>query len=219
MNEIDRSAYAQPVAAGPRPTHPMPTDGGLAETNALVQASYVRRLSDAEGLRLAALTWTSDPAIERARVLIARHPDLIGIVPSDQVAGMETYEARRAAAVAAGRSVTEPGPAVVADVDHWAQEYRETEELPEGLTEANVHRAAFQACVQAPDFDAALRRWALWLADLERLDAFHRRRAIARAAFGQPDSYTRARPPRFVDELTDAVGGASIASMIPPVRG
>ncbi len=201
----------------PRPVPAIVKEGGPDELQELIKRSHVVRLSPAEDARLHALTFTQDVTLERARALARRHPDLAGLTPTDVCTALETYEPRRAAAVAAGRLVDGPDPLVAAAVDHMAAEYRATATDSYTTLDA-THRAAFSAAIQAGDFAAAIKEWGAWLAEHAERNTFARRRAAALQAFGIA-TFADVRPaPRFVEELESAVGGETIRSMFPIVQ-
>jgi hypothetical protein len=210
------TSYTQPLPE--RDERPIAQTGGPDEAQALVHASHNRHLTDAERLRLAALTWTPDETLERFRLIRDRHPDLFEHVLNGYRLALETYEPIREAAAAAGRTVPEPAPGLIAEMYGLAELFRETAELPADLVGvADRHRAAFREAIGRPDFDAALREFAAWLADVARLNAFAARRARAQRAFGHSEGDGQQRPPRFLDELEQAVGG-SVTVTMPPLR-
>lgn len=73
------------------------------EIQALVRAQQQRRLTDAEPLRLAALTFASDTDLERIRLLYESHPAVYAEVASSARVGFEAHRARRQAAIDAGK--------------------------------------------------------------------------------------------------------------------
>jgi hypothetical protein len=206
---IDMASAERPNLRPERPERPIVATGDKGEINRLVQAGQNRTLTDAERLRLAAMTYTTNETLERARLIRDRHPDLYQQIPSNFRTGLEkTYEPNRAAAIAAGRTVADPGPGVVAEIDELAALYRETREIPGELVDIDRrHRAAFREAIRRPDFDAALREWAAWRADQAALDAFNARRAEARRGFGQNAGDGTKPRLRFLVELERAVGG------------
>ena len=182
------------------------------EVNALVQASHVRSLTDDERLRLAGLTWVPDETMEGVRLLRDRHPEAYAQVPSGTTFALATtYEPNRAAAVAAGRTVPDPSPDLVARVDHVAAEYYATKTTPVWFEDLDKrHRAAYRAAIQLPDPDIneALRVWFAWRREHAERQEFFARRAAALAGLGRAagDGY---RPePRWDREFEDAVGGS-----------
>lgn len=196
-----------------------PTPAEAQEIFALTQVPFVqsRHLTDAEALRLAALTWTTDETMERARLIRDRHPDLYGLVPSETRYGLEqVYEAKRSGAVAAGKSVADPSPAVVAAVDALATEYRAMAAIPARFVDLDDrHRAAFRSAIAAGDFAAMVKAWGAWLAEHAERNASARRRASALSAFGV-STWADVRPaPGFVQEMEDALGGSTVRELMP----
>ena len=198
----------------PRPVHPIATDGGPNEIRDLIQARQVRRLRPAEEARLSALTFEPDPTLERDRLLARDYPDVWSVVPSDSGLILDDYQKRRDNALAGGRVLADPAPAVVAEIARVATEYRETLADPYTTLDA-THRAAFRAAVMSGDFGAVVREWTAWLAAGAERDAFARRRAAAAQALGRPTVADVRRPPSFVPELEDALGGGTIRETMP----
>ena len=98
----------------------------------LIQAGQNRRLTDAERLELAAMTWTGDEALELARLVKVRHPDevhrlLLGTRTELDPDVRDSYEQRRARAIAGGRVVPELGPEWAARIDAAIAVLRETD--------------------------------------------------------------------------------------------
>ncbi len=213
-----RTAHEAPSA----PFRPIAADGGLAERNKLIQAYQERRLTDAERLRLAALTWTPDVTMERVAMIAAEFPDVAGVVPSDLMAVLPRYLADRTAAKAAGRSVAEPPEALREELAAAAAELRATANLPlpsiEGRRLDRLGREAFRAAVNAGDFGATVMAWREWLASIAAHDALLNRHGAARAAFGPSAGGFTSRPrPAFLRELEAAMGGStSIPSGVQP---
>lgn len=191
---------------------PPPDD--QVELNQLIRANNERRLTDPERLRLAALTWTPDPNMEAARILRERHPDLADayrLAP-----GLETYEKNRTAAVAGGRTVADPSPAAIDEIDRAAEAWRATIDVPAEIGELDAAwRSRFAESVEAGDLVAMLAVWRGWLAAVAKADAFHRRRQAALAAFGRPQSVQRQARPNLVAELERVFGGETTAQRNP----
>lgn len=195
--------------------------GGQGEINALVQARNQRSLTDAERLRLAGLSFTTDEAMERARLIRDRHPDVFAQVPAEVRFGLEkTYEPNRAAAKAAGRTVADPGDDVVAEIDELVELYRSTRERPAHLVDLEKrHRAAWRAAWRAADVDQALREWFAWLADHDEHNKFLSKRSRSSRAFGGSDAFSGLQPPDFLKELVAAVGGSRAWGVAPSESG
>lgn len=194
--------------AAARPIHQTANQG---EINALIRRVHDGTATDAERLRLAAMTFTPDEPMERARLLRDRHPDVYGQVPSNTKIGLQkTYEPNRMAAVAAGRFVPDPSAEVVAEIDFLAAEYEATKETPAEFQDLESrHREAFVGAIAANDFNAALHEWAAWLSEHKQRNKFLVRRAAALNGLGRPGGPGDGIPPsRFLHELEDAVGGS-----------
>ena len=200
-----------------RPFHPISTDGGPNEIRDLIQARAVRRLRPAEEARLAALTFEIDPALERDRLLSTGYPDVWSVVPRDSGLILDAYEARRANALAGGRVLADPDPAVVAAIERVATEYRQTLGDPFHSLDAE-HRERFRAAVGLGDFSLVVKEWTAWLAAGAERDVFARRRAAAAQAIGRPTVADVRRPPSFIPELEAAVGGGTIAQTMPIIQ-
>lgn len=190
----------------------------LSERNALIQAGQNRRLTAAEGVRLAALTWTPDPTMEHARLVRDRAPDLYPLVKVNPAAAAE-YDRVRAAAQAGGRFVPEPDEATIDALDAAAAEWRAVmAEKPPATWRAidAAHRPAFRAAIAKPDMNAALIAWQEWMAGLAKLDDHTRREQAARGALGLPSGFMRAVRPAFLRELEQALGGpTSLPTFMP----
>jgi hypothetical protein len=203
----------------PRPEHPIIHDGGRNEVRDLIQAGQNRHLTDAERLRLAGLTFTTDETLERVRLIRDRHPDLYGLVPSNVRSGLLAYEAKRAGAVTAGKSVADPPPAVVAAVDAMASEYRAAAAIPARFVDLDDrHRALFRSAIAAGDFAAVVTEWSAWLAEHAERNAHARRRGSALSAFGVSTWADVRLAPSFIPELEDALGGGTIRETMPIIQ-
>ena len=202
------------MTARPVPAIVRPGGDPDAEVQALVKRSNVARLTAAEDARLHALTFTPDVALEHARLLVERHPDLRGAVLGQTVLRLETYEPRRQAALDAGRIVAEPTARAIIEVDALAAELRATTIDPH-LTLDVTHRRAFASAVKVGDFAAVVVEWGAWLAANDERNAFARRRAAALTGFGHAASADVRPAPSFVPELEDAIGGGTIRDTLP----
>ncbi len=205
------------TAETPRPFHPVSTDGGPSEIRDLIQARQVRRLRPAEEARLAALTFELDPAQERNRLRRNGYPDVWGVVSTDAALVLDAYVKTRDNALAGGRVLADPAPAVVAAIARLAAEYRETLADPYSHLDAQ-HRERFRAAVRAGDFGATIKAWTAWLTAGAERDTYARRRAAAGQALGRPTVADVRRPPSFIPELEDALGGGTIRETMPIIQ-
>ncbi|HJP89289.1 MAG TPA: hypothetical protein VJ850_09675 [Candidatus Limnocylindrales bacterium] len=182
--------------------------GDPDEINRLVRASQQRRLTDQEGLRLAALTWVPDETMERAALLRDRHPDVFSAVTPSEIAYalVQTYLPRKAAAAEAGKTVPAPSEALVAEIDTLATDYR-TLVAPDFHDIESRNRAAFRIAVSSGDFAAMIGAWARWLAEHQAAIKVVSRRAGVLSGLGRPSSPSGRPEPGFLRELEDAAGG------------
>jgi hypothetical protein len=204
------------VNTGQRP-HPIVKAGDPDELQKLARTRFQRRLTPAEDARLAALSFMPDPALERAWTIRQNHPDLAHLITSDVVSVLDSYTARRAAAVEAGAIPAEPDARIVAGLDNMATEYAATAGDPYADTDTR-HRAAFAAAIQAGDFAAAIKEWAAWLAEHAERNANAKRKAAAIEASGRSTFADVRFAPSFIPELEAAVGGGTIAETMPIMR-
>jgi hypothetical protein len=179
------------------------------------------RLTETQRHRLAFLTFTTNPDLERVRLIRDRAPDLYGLVPTDTRAGLEGYEPQRAAAIAGGREVADPPAAELIAVDAMAAEFRETSLEPAGYADLDTrHRAAFATAVQAGDFGQVIAEWRAWLAKIGERNAFAARRGRVMQGIGRAWGRDVMPEPMFVAELGAAVGGTPIENLLSiPQRG
>jgi hypothetical protein len=163
----------------------------------LIQAGQNRRLTDAERLELAAMTWTGDEALELARLVKVRHPDEVHRLPLGTQTELDSYEQRRARAIAGGRTVPELGPDVALRIDAAIGVLRETDAPPAELANVDeVRRQAFAEALDGGSIDAAIAIYREWIADLARVDLFYARRLRARATIGLGSDRASDRAPR-----------------------
>jgi hypothetical protein len=123
---------------------------------------------------------------------------------------LESYESRRAAAVAAGRAVPDPDARLVAQVDNMAAEVRETRRDPWAALDAD-HRVAFRAAIVAGDFGGMVRAWSDWLAARVRANAEASRKAAAETWLGRATSADHRVELNWTDEFELAIGGRRVA--------
>lgn len=181
-----------------------------AETSALVRASQTRTLTDVERLRLAGLTFTTAANMEVGRLLRARHPDVFAAYRMS--AGIEQYDANRAAAIAVPRIVEDPSPAMIAEVDRIASEFRATRQPPADLANVDgVGRTAFREALEVGDLLAMLAAWRTWIAGIARLRAWEHRRHSANGLLGIHGPLQRIVEPNLTAELESAFGGRTVA--------
>lgn len=128
------------------PERPVLATGDQSEINRLVALSHQRRLTEAEGMRLAALGWTPDANLEHAVHVRRRHPDLFSHLRIHPAA-VDTYERNRRAAQDAGRDVREPDAETLAALDDAADELRASLAEPVAELKAvnRANRASFRA--------------------------------------------------------------------------
>ncbi len=178
------------------------------ELTRLVQASHVRHLTDAERLRLAALTWTTDATLERAAYIRATHPDVFPAMPVETAGILDAYLAKRALALEGGRQVAELAPAVTAAIDSAAAEYRATNVIPADVRNVDrVHRDRFAEVARVDGLGAeTLAAWREWQ-DAELVaEAFIVRRQAARGALGLQTGYPDRSPRSLLREFAIAIG-------------
>lgn len=180
----------------------------MPEVTRLVQASYVRPLTDAERLRLAALTWTTDATFENARVLRDRHPSLFARLPTDTTAPLPEYEKKRVAVAAAGRLVAGPTAEYLAAIDAAAVEFESASAV---RVDVRPHRAAFAAAVRTTGIGReAMGAWWAWQDAITDQEANTSRIADAQAHLGLPVGGGPGESrPQFLHEVGRALGDAS----------
>ena len=188
-----------------------------AEQQALVKASFQRRLSAPEQARLDALSFSADASLEQARALAQRAPDVASAVFYRETReALPGYEARRQAALAAGKAVADLPAGILMQLDSLATEYRATEGDPHaGFMQ--TRRDAFRAAVMAGDFGAVVRAWTGWIAECQQANTFARRRASVRHALGRSESPYLHPEPTLVIELEQVLGGSTIDARMPIV--
>jgi hypothetical protein len=194
----------------------IPATGGQGEINALVRRYNEGSITDAERLRLAALSFTADERLEQVRLVRDRHPDVYHHISYNERLALEkTYEPQRQAAIDAGRSVSEQGPDVVEWIDASIKAFRETATTPcefERLEQR--YRAAIYEAVAGEDVDlqAAARLYRRWLRDNEARNRFLSKRANAMRVFGHSGVPAEVPIPGWGDVIDAAMGTLPAAS-------
>ena len=194
-----------------RPIPPIVKEGSPDEAQDLIKRSFVASLTAAEDARLHALTWTPDANLERARLMLRRHPEMEVALLGETMRQLEAYEVRRQAALDAGnRAVADPTPADVAAVDRLAAEHKATAVDPhDGLAERN--REAFRAAILAGGLGPeAVRIWTTWVAENRAANDLAKRRTAAEQGLGRPSWPDVRRPPALLEELEDCLGGTTV---------
>jgi hypothetical protein len=203
------------LRAGQQAAAPNPAEEREAQD--LIKASFQRHLTKAEDSRLAALTWTTDEGKERILLIRDRAPDLLALVPTDHIAGLDAYERKRAEAKAAGRTVADPTPAAIADVDRAAIAARKaarksTSSVAQGS--ARVSRYS----IAAGDFGGMVRAWSDWVGARKSANAAASRKAAAERSLGRAAFPDHRMELNWTDEFELAIGGRTVADDRPIIQ-
>lgn len=186
------------TAPGARPV------SGVPVTDPRHWSHHRRAQTDDELRELAAVSFVPDADLERARMIRARHPDVVP-APLVDPGALGEYETKRRAAAEGGRWFPEPSPEMLAAIDEAAAFVREH---PDPLVDPSASaRAGLHDAVVAGDFGLAVARFHAWLDALTEYRAAGGRRSDALAVLGHRTAAPEVRTPVFLDELERAIGG------------
>lgn len=188
-------------------------EGQSPELLRLLHARNERPLTEAERLRLAAFTFTTDPALELAMILKLHHPQIYAMLTTDVPIALAAYGKRRGDARDGGRRIAEPTPGAIATLAANVKAFEAVRRPPEHLRDIETkNRELFRAAFLAGGVDGeTMAAWRAWLEDIEDLVVFQERRALAAQAVGLPwHGGGRDMPPSLMREIEQAAGGLRV---------